>query len=199
MAWEELRDLALTVRPLTAWPGIPTRNRQRSPFRAGWRTTTADLARELRALDARHIVLGLALRDADLRIDGYPRAHARAEHPGITLAFDSRYGPLRYATDAFTTWQDNLRAVALGLEALRKVDRYGVSHDGEQYRGYRELEPARLTQEEARTILRHVIGDADGLDDRTLRSKALKAAHPDLGGDPVTFEKVRVAVRVLQT
>ena len=33
---------------------------------------------------------------------------------------------LSYPCDSYDDWQDNLRAVALSLEALRKVARYGV-------------------------------------------------------------------------
>jgi hypothetical protein len=41
------------------------------------------------------------------------------------------------------TWQDNLRAVALGLEALRRVERYGIAQRGEQYAGWRRADPRR--------------------------------------------------------
>lgn len=37
-------------------------------------------------------------------------------------------------------WQINLRAIALGLEALRKLDRYGITSRGEQYTGWRAIE-----------------------------------------------------------
>jgi hypothetical protein len=44
---------------------------------------------------------------------------------------------LVYATDACEHWQHNVRSIALGLEALRAVDRYGISRRGEQYAGFR--------------------------------------------------------------
>lgn len=44
-----------------------------------------------------------------------------------------RRGHLSYPCDTFTTLQDNLRVIALALEALRMVDRYGVTRRGEQY------------------------------------------------------------------
>lgn len=44
---------------------------------------------------------------------------------------------LVYATDVCDLWQHNVRSVALGLEALRAVDRYGISRRGEQYAGFR--------------------------------------------------------------
>ncbi len=51
---------------------------------------------------------------------------------------------LVYATDACEFWQHNVRSIALGLEALRAVDRYGISRRGEQYAGFRAaLTPGR--------------------------------------------------------
>jgi hypothetical protein len=44
---------------------------------------------------------------------------------------------LVYATDACVYWQHNVRSIALGLEALRAVDRYGITRKGEQYAGFR--------------------------------------------------------------
>lgn len=45
----------------------------------------------------------------------------------------------QFAVDKFPSWQDNLRAIALGLEALRKVERYGFVKDDEQYTGFKAL------------------------------------------------------------
>jgi hypothetical protein len=44
---------------------------------------------------------------------------------------------LVYATDACEDWRHNIRSIALGLEALRAVDRYGISRRGQQYAGFR--------------------------------------------------------------
>jgi hypothetical protein len=45
--------------------------------------------------------------------------------------------------DTFTDWKSNLRAIAKSLEALRLVNRYGVTQCGEQYQGFAALpEPA---------------------------------------------------------
>ena len=68
-----------------------------------------------------------------------PRANASPKSPAVVIAFESKHGPLQYATDAFTHWQANVRAVALGLEALRRVERYGITKHGEQYTGWKQL------------------------------------------------------------
>lgn len=129
----------ITFRPIDEWPGEMTRNRRRAPFRTTWGTTIELLERELSILDARLVVFQIAVDERDLRIDGKPRAQARATHPGVILAFESKWGPLKYAVDAFDRWEDNVRAIALAMEALRKVDRYGVTKRGEQYTGWKAL------------------------------------------------------------
>lgn len=86
------------------------------------------------------MVIQIAVRsETMIRRDGWPQERATIEHPGVALSFDSRHGALRYETAEFHTWKANLRAIALGLEALRKVDRYGIARSGQQYRGWRAL------------------------------------------------------------
>src|ERR1700675_3855774 len=85
------------------------------------------------ALDAKKLVFQIDVRESEIRLDGLPSARARPNDPAVIVSFDSKHGPLRYFCDQFTDWQDNIRAIALGLEALRKVERYGITHRGEQY------------------------------------------------------------------
>lgn len=160
MLWPE----NLTCRPIDRWPGEFTRGRRYAPFRATWSTTVAGLRRELRHLQAKHPVLMVDLRDRDIRQDGFPRAGAVPAHPGVILAFDSKHGPLKYPCDTYTDWQDNLRAIVLAMDALRRVDRYGVTRHGEQYTGWRALPPGRgdaassMTATDAAAILLRAAG-----------------------------------------
>lgn len=172
------------------WPGGQIDPRP-SPFSATYGSTLRLLERELDAIQARSIVLQVALDASEIRQDGQPYARARARHPGIILAFDSRYGPLKYATASFTTWQDNIRAVALGLEALRKVDRYGITKRGEQYTGWRQLTSgSEMTLEQAEQVIaRFGHGSIP---------RALRETHPDLGGNAEDFAEVDRARRLIQ-
>lgn len=125
------------VRPIQSWPDPPTRRRERSRFDSGYESTKALLERECRHLGAREVVIQLAVPESDIRIDGtYPKANARIEHPGVIVSFESKHGPLRYSTDRFTHWLDNLRAIALGLAAQ---DRPGA--DGPEHRPDRRRRP----------------------------------------------------------
>lgn len=157
-------------RPIDAWPGELTRRRTRSPFNSTLAQTFTLLERELRHLGARDVVVQMALHDNDFRIDGKPRARAIPDHPGVIVAFDSRYGPLKYATDTFDRFADNLRAIALGLESLRRVDRYGITKRGEQYAGWKALPAAGETTRVRGEVLIERHGSA---------KRALVATHPD--------------------
>jgi hypothetical protein len=203
----------LKVGPIREWPGELTRERRFAPFKTSefdsYRRRSTPLSstlelldRELRMIGGRGAELLVAIAPADFRLDGKPRAQAKAAHPGVILSFDSNVGHLSYPCDTFTTWQDNLRAIALALEALRKVDRYGVTKRGEQYRGFMALEataaPAGFADVNA--ALRYLVDVAskrahvDTADDAAkLLRIAQRAAHPDMGGDAATFQRVSLA------
>lgn len=141
-----------TFRPIDHWPAVlrDERSRLRSQFSAPWSSTLELLDQKLRALGAEAVVVKLALTDQDIRRDGWPKSKASPEHPGVVIEFDSpEHGWLRYYDDQYTTWRDNLRALALSLEALRALGRWGALR-GEQYVGSRpaiEAGPAAIPGE----------------------------------------------------
>lgn len=190
----------MNVGPIGEWPGAFTRDRQVSKFSAGLTDTLKLLDREIYHLvdtyaQQKSAELLVAIPAGAFRIDGRPYANAKAEHPGVIFSIDSRHGHLSYPCDTFTRWEDNLRAIALALEALRKVDRYGVTKRGEQYRGFLAIEataaPAGFaTASAARDWL------AASWPGETLRSslrRAQREAHPDSGGDASVFQRVALA------
>lgn len=218
--------MQLTFRPIDRWPGElrPDHERKSSPFKASYNDTLRLLDDELRHLEARNIVVQLALSEAELRLDGMLRASAKPAHPGVILAFDSKYGALKYATDVYEVrwgqregWHANLRAIALSLEDLRAVDRRGVTRRGEQYTGWKALgagipmgagsAPEFESIEEAAAFLvehSEVNAEADdligepGLVALAYR-RAARRMHPDQGGDPDLFAKLGEARRMVET
>lgn len=196
----------MKVQPIVEWPGALTKNRVRSSFASTQGATLETLRRELKQLGAKDVLLQIAIPREQFRLDGYPRSTAKPEHPGLILTMDSQYGPLSYPCDTFTTWQDNLRAIALALEALRKVDRYGVTKRGEQYRGFLAIEGARpmpasfTTAAEAVDFLRELVGveGAHGASEGLLLRTAQRKTHPDYGGDAALFDRVAAAEAVLR-
>jgi hypothetical protein len=182
----------LQMRSIATWPAerTPDHRRKPSPFSSSLTDTLGLLRRELHALSATDVWMEIAIpgdpvtNSVEWRRDGKPRSHARPAHPGIVLSFTSRTlgKELRYATDRFRSWQDNLRAIALGLEALRKVERYGIANRGEQYAGWAQLTSGGAVERGRDLIREHGSVVA-----------ALKATHPDVGGDEDDFKAVQAA------
>ena len=227
--------LAYTVRPIS--DRAPFRGEhENSAFTTTWSATLALLDRELTALRAEHVVFEVDVPERGIRIDGQLRADARAASPAVRVAFDSKFGPLQYSTDRFVRpswrrggmqqdWQHNVRAIALGLEALRQVDRYGISRRGEQYSGWKALPassgtataapadgrvaialPAAMTVDAAARTLVDLAGGlpADvgnvihqvGVR-REIYRRAPAAWPPGRGGDPTAWDQLQQAPTVL--
>ncbi len=197
----------LIWRPLEDWSGPETAGRLAGPFSAPRKKTEALLAREAGMLGAARAIV---------QVDATPRSFTQSDRlaynalvtfPGVVVSLDSRHGPLRYAADTFDHWLANLRAIALALEALRAVDRYGVSKSGEQYRGWsalpagthRDVTALFTTAEEARRFVDAALGRewaglpmADKLRMLTMRM------HPDAPeGDREQWERLQAAKALL--
>lgn len=196
-----LIDHQVQLEPIDQWPGKRTGFHQSSPFKADLRDTEQLLNRELSMLRAKRVVMQMEITRADLRIDGSLRSGRRIHRPGVILRFDSKHGPVTMPCDKFPQWEDNLRAIALGLEALRKVDRYGISATGEQYRGWQALpgpapnsvEAELPTVDDAIAFLRKLVSAfrAGEIGAEEALRKAEFLTHPDKGGDPLDFKRVQ--------
>jgi hypothetical protein len=123
--------MRVTFRSLETWPYPPT-DRRRGPgtFSAGWQSTLNLLAREVALLGGGDVTLAAGFREADLRLDGMPRAGAREpSHPGVILAFtaadlDGR-PRLEYGTDVcereITSGGDEYPSIERGRRLIREA------------------------------------------------------------------------------
>ncbi|MEK6323592.1 MAG: hypothetical protein AABN33_18280 [Acidobacteriota bacterium] len=139
--------LEIKYTAIVEWPGelLDDEDRLRGPFTATWGKTRTLLERELRHLEATNVIFQVGVHENDIRLDGGVKAGRVWYHPGVILTFDSPHGPLSYHTDQYEEFSTNVRAIALALEALRAVDRYGVNKRGSQYTGYKRLAAAGET------------------------------------------------------
>lgn len=206
-----------TVRPISDRTAFTGQGRRPNPFRAKWADTLKLLDIELDHLKATDVVFEIDVLEGDIRMDGMLRANAKVSRPGVRIAFGSIYGPLTYATDRFygqyysdpPDWQINIRAIALSLEALRKVDRYGVTKRGEQYTGWKAIGTGGgielsggMTDVQAWDVLNKAAGltgsEAFHLDEKAVVRRAMANSHPDRnGGDRVLWDQVETAAKVL--
>lgn len=199
-----------TVRPISDHTWLGQTRREPTRFNSKWVDTLELLGREVEALKGRDVVLEIDVEEKDLRLDGTLRANARPSSAAVALAFESKHGSLFYRCDRFFTqtwsqqpaWQHNVRAIALTLQALRAVDRYGATETGQQYAGWKALPagtamPAsHMTSDAAAELLRGYAPAGVTLKDAWRAARA--ATHPDRNdGDRAAWDRVETAATVL--
>jgi hypothetical protein len=204
------------------WPGTlrTSSERIRAPFKAGVSDTLRTLERELKMVSAESAVIQIAT--THFRKDGLPYSDATPEHPGVIVSFvkviRDKFGqrvrvPLSFPADRFSRWESNLRAVAIALEDLRRIDRYGVTQNAEQYLGFKALpppgpeHPSVLTVDEAARVVAKYAGkqfagesgEILNLPDRHREAYRIAAAklHPDVGGDANDWAILQAAKSLL--
>jgi len=200
-----------SIRPLTEEAKMrlgKRTSRSTSLFDSTWTSTEDLLLREVGQLRPRNnqfVLMCDDVTESDIRRDGRLRADASIGHD-VAVAIDSwEKGDLLFTTGKFYGWQHNVRAIALCLEALRKVERYGIVQSDEQYRGWQALPPgtpmpaARMTIDEAMRLLRDESGVVAGADWEYMYRLAAKVNHPDVeGGDADMFRRITEARDLLR-
>lgn len=201
-----VRRARLVFEPLTDWPHRPVRH-ERSPFSARWVDTRDLLLREADQLGATLVIVELDLGRDDLRQDGEIRANARLGSGKVRVSLDTKHGAMRFACDRYhagtLSWQANARAIALTMESLRAVERYGAVHTAEQYQGFLAIEatPGEFgSADEAIRWIRTKAGP--GWDDATAKAvyrAAARLLHPDAGGLAEDWSRLDRARQLLES
>jgi hypothetical protein len=190
-------------RPIQKWPRkeTPRYHRKANAFRQTLSDTYKILEYELSQLNAESpVIIQGYFRESDIRIDGLPRSDAKPGAPGIIITFKSRrHGLMNFCCDDCSTWEHNVRAIALTLERLRKADIYGVTKSGEQYAGWKQLPGAIVTPppmdaDEAMEILRKFSGipSTETAAPRDHFRAAAMRFHPDKSGGHTNGEWLKI-------
>lgn len=187
--------------PLERWIGKRCINRRFSRFDSSWGKTLDLLEAELRHLRARDITIEIDLEPRDIRNDGWPRSSASPRTPAVIVSCETSHGRMALPCDRYLDWKDNIRAIALSLQALRAVDRYGVTQLAEQYRGWTQIAPSSNDDDPVAVIARFagLAMDAARRDLRAAFRAAARKVHPDHGGSTVDFVKLQRAFEDVQS
>lgn len=165
-------------RQLPAWP-YEQQPRLPSRFQTSWARSLDKLQDEIQRVGGSAILIGVVITDDQLRLDGTPRPGFKVMHPGAEVSFTDDVGRrLTFHTDRYPTLHDNLHAIASGMEALRAVERYGITTTGQQYAGFAMLGQGDVDRGRA------LVEAAGSL------TRALKTHHPDHGGNAADFAAV---------
>jgi hypothetical protein len=150
---------------------------------------TGRLEAELDRLGARRPVLST---NVSLRLDGRPRSDENPSDPGAAIYFVFRGKATVLACDRYSMVADNIAAIAAHIDALRRIERYGVGTIEQALAGYKAL-PAD-TAADWRAVFGFPKDSTPTLDqvDKAYKAEARKH-HPDVGGDEIRMAHVNRA------
>ena len=93
-------------------------------FEVSYAKALRDLEYELRRLGAESAYIST---DRPLRLDGQPLGGVQPDTPAVALYFVRNGKQLCIPCDKYRTVCDNIRAIGLTVEAIRRMERYGTS------------------------------------------------------------------------
>lgn len=200
----------LPIRSLTTWPGPETPDSARN-FGGNMRKTTPGAAMdrlrtELERMHAWDCCIQINVRERDITRFGELRANARPYSPGVVIyATHPRQGDLRFACDTYRQWHHNVNAIAMTLEALRGIARWGAVRDEQQFAGFRALPGATSLTMGTSAAIKIIESESDMIAPKPMTVDWLKdagrraraATHPDVTMDRVRWDAVESALRVL--
>jgi hypothetical protein len=136
---------------------------------------------QLERLGAKNAVLST---NVSLRLDGRPRSGEEPTDPGAAIYFSYKGKPTVFACDRYERVADNVAAMASHIDALRRIDRYGVGSLEQALAGYKAL-PADTAAD-----WRSVFGfpkDSRPTPEQVdvAYKKWAREKHPDVGGSDI--------------
>lgn len=183
------------------WPRTPMHKRRKSSFQShGKPLTTHDALQRLQQqIDLLHGRYAVVSTNVETRLDGLPRSGINPNDPGAALYFQLKGRSTTMPCDAFTTVADNIAAIAAHIDAVRRIERYGVGTLEQMFTGFQAIRGP------GERPWREVLGfRADDTVTRAMiiskRSTLAMQHHPDRpGGDAARMAEINDAVdRALQ-
>jgi hypothetical protein len=168
-------------RPRTKWP-------ERSNFDVTLGRAIQDVQHEVKLLGGIALIISSNL---PLRRDGMPYANAtQPDDRGVAVYFTLKKKPMCFACDRWNRIEDNMRAIAKTIEALRGVNRWGTGNMVEQaFTGFAAL-PA---PESWWQVLGLSGPDATREQIEDAHRRLIMKHHPDRGGDSELASRINRA------
>lgn len=142
---------------------------------------------ELDRLGATHVILST---NQEVRADGTPRSDRREPTDvGAAVYFRLADKPRCLACDRWNRVADNIAAIAQHIDALRRIDRYGVGTMEQAFAGYAALPP---TSEDWAIVL-GVSATATREEIISAHRKLASEHHPDKGGRLEDMARINAA------
>lgn len=182
-----------------AWPEIYPRAQRRksSNFKTSLANARDGLLGELRLMRARNVVVSTNIatyRRGGIEIPYADQSQAK-DDPGVAVYFEWQEESYALACDRWRTVADNMQAIRKTVEAMRGIDRWGVSEMLKRsFMGFKALPEAEAngTGEKWWSVL-GVSSAASTEDIKRAYRKQATTAHPDQGGSTEAWVRLQEA------
>lgn len=176
-----------------AWPRAT--KPQTSQFKASLAASRDEVKRELRLLGASQVVISTNII---INQDGTYRSKQRVpEDKGVAVYFKLNGEDQCFPCDRWTAVEDNLHAIALSIEALRGLDRWGAKEMvAAAFQGFKALPAASIVTPYQARVWWDVLEVSQNASPETIRAayrSLLLKNHPDQGGDERKFHEIQKA------
>lgn len=174
--------------PLT-WPNRPrTRWPEASNFRVTLGQAIKEVQREVNLLGGTSLIISSNL---PVKRDGMPYANSsQPQDRGVAVYFTYKKRPMCFACDRWKLVEENMRAIAKTIDALRGIARWGTGDMIQQaFTGFAAL-PA---PESWWQVLRLSGPNASAAEIRSAHRRLISEHHPDNGGDTDMAAKINRA------
>lgn len=188
------------------WPVGRARTKSYARHRNGlWKRATvstacAQIEVEVERMGGHDLVVSTNL---SLRLDGFPRSgQPEPEDPGVAVYFVRNGARIALACDRWSSVRENLRAIAMHLEAIRGQERWGVGTLDEAFAGYAALPDPNAPRHwsvvlgitsDARSSLSTSSVEARGIFLASVYRDRARKLHPDAGGTHEGFVELQKA------
>lgn len=176
-----------------SWPRTKAYQRKAAPFRSHGRPlsmadATDRLMGEVQRLGAGSAILST---NVELSIKGLPYSQAKQpDDPGAALYFKLSGQDRVLACDRWNRVEDNVAAIAQHIDALRRIDRYGVGTLYQAFAGYQKQLPGG---ESWWVVLGFEQPPTSWSTVENRHAELAVKHHPDRGGNAETMAKINAA------
>lgn len=174
------------------YPRTKSYRRKTARFDTSFAVARDTLRAEIRKFGGNNVVIST---NVPLKRDGFPYAnYGRIDDPGVAVYFSYQGNQVVFACDKWDMIEDNLQAIRKTVDAMRGLERWGVSDMlNRAFAGFKAL-----PEETIAGSWYNILGCSETASVDQIKSayrKLSKVLHPDAGGSCDAFDRLAKAFK----
>lgn len=183
------------------WPTgyARTKNRKKSAFKTSGNNAQEGLAHEVKLMGAHSLIVSTNIHvrnDGMIYSDGLDR---KIDDSGVAIYFKYKKQDIVMCCDQYLTVGENIHALAKSIEAIRGMERWGVSDFIERaFTGFTALPEGRIYNLPAIKAWYEILEIRENSSSDEIKNayhQKSKTYHPDMGGSAELFNQLTIAYK----